>query len=235
MSIKGYAEGIKYKVFSSEEEKSGASDIIITESDRLNTLVSDLLYISKMDASKQSDSLPYRTKANLVELTETCADKLRGLLINSHNSHNSNNTNNSGDSTNSNIRNINNIQKTININYPKADIYINCDEENMMRAIMNIASNCLRYAKSTVDISFCETDDDIILYIKDDGNGIDEIDLPNIFKRFYKGKGGKHGIGLSIAKTVIEQHNAKITAKNREDGISGAEFIIQFDKNLMWI
>ena len=211
MSIKGYAEGIKYGVFSSENEKNDASEIIISESDRLNELVADLLYISKMDATKKSDST---TKENLVELVETCADKLRGLLVNFKSE---------------------NLNKTINISHPKTDIYIYCDAENMIRAIMNVASNCVRYAESAVNISFDETDDDIILCIKDDGHGIEEKDLPNIFKRFYKGKGGKHGIGLSIAKTIIEQHNAKITAKNRDDGITGAEFIIEFDKNLMLI
>ena len=212
MSIKGYAEGIKCGVFSSEEEKNGASDIIISESDRLNDLVADLLYISKMDASKKLENI---ISADLGELVESCVGKLRGLLINSTNFNNSNNSNN---------------LKSININHPKKHVYINCDEESLIRAIMNITSNCLRYAKSTIDISYWENEHgDVFLAIKDDGDGIDEKDLPNIFKRFYRGKGGKHGIGLSIAKTIIEQHNARITAKNRDDGINGAEFIIEFD------
>ncbi|MCL2773873.1 MAG: HAMP domain-containing histidine kinase, partial [Oscillospiraceae bacterium] len=213
MSIGGYAEGIKYGVFSSEKEQTGAVDIIIAESDRLKDLVEDLLYISRIDATKKFDKL---TNESLGELLESCAQKLRGLLINSRSRQEN------GE---------NKPEKKINIHHPKNDISILCDEESLMRAIMNIASNCLRYAKSAVDISFYETGEDIILSVKDDGGGIDEKDMPNIFKRFYKGKGGKHGIGLSIAKAIIEQHHAKITAENRKDG-NGAEFLIKFNKNI---
>ena len=95
---------------------------------------------------------------------------------------------------------------------------------------MNITANCLRYAETTVNINYFENGDKIILNIKDDGAGIEEQDLPNIFKRFYKGKSGKHGIGLSIAKSIIERHGARISAGNRLDGESGAEFVIEFGK-----
>jgi len=201
MSIKGYAEGIKYGVFNETKDMNNATEIIMSEADRLNDLVSDLLYISKIDAIKQPENL---TETNLIELAESCAEKLKGLLVNQ--------------------------EKTINVIYPKKDIYINCNEESLMRALMNIAANCVQYAKTTVEISFYETETKAFLYIKDDGGGIDEQDLPDIFKRFYKGKSGKHGIGLSITKSIIEQHGAKITAANRGD-MSGAEFIIEFNKN----
>jgi len=203
MSIKGYAEGIKYGIFSNEDEKHSASNIIIEESDRLNNLVADLLYISKIDSS-QAESSDY-ISANLGGILEGCADKLRGVLINSRGSQ----------------------QKNISINHPKRDIYIKCNEESLMRAFMNIIANCLRYAETAVYIIYKESGDKIIISIKDDGAGIDEQDLPNIFKRFYKGRCGKHGIGLSIAKAIIEQHDARIIAGNRTDA-SGAEFTLEF-------
>jgi len=206
MSIKGYAEGIKYGIFSSENEKSEASNIIIEESDRLNELVANLLYISKIDSSKQAETENF-VSTSLGSILEDCADKLRGVLINS--------------------QNIGAQEKNISINHPKRAIYIKCDEESLIRAIINIMANCLRYAKTTVYVDYYESADKIVLNIKDDGAGIDEQDLPNIFKRFYKGKGGKHGIGLSIAKSIIEQHGVHITAGNRKD-CSGAEFIIEF-------
>ena len=207
MSIKGYAEGIKYKVFEDEKDMNNAMDIIIAESDRLNELVSDLLYVSKIDASKNLNDANDMTSENLIEIVENCAEKLRGLLINQEKNKN----------------------KKIIIIQPQKDIYVNCNEENLMRAIINIIANCVQYAKTEVEISFYENEYKSVLYIKDDGPGIDEKDLPNIFKRFYKGETGKHGIGLAITKSIIEQHNAKITARNRID-ITGAEFIIEFDK-----
>ena len=213
MSIKGYAEGIKFGVFASEKDMTNATDIIISESDRLNDLVADLLYISKMDAFNVSKNSEEMTKTSLVELAENCAEKLKGLLISRGKDKN----------------------KKIELIPPAKDIFINCNEESMMRAIMNVVANCVQYADTKVEISFGENEKSAFLYIRDDGAGIDEKDLPNIFKRFYKGKAGKHGIGLSITKSIIEQHGAKITAGNRTDNIvgaisGGAEFIIEFNK-----
>ena len=205
MSIKGYAEGIKYGIFTSESEKDSASDIIIQESERLNELVADLLYISKMDSSSQKQ-IEFE-QANLGEILESCTQRLRGVLINSQDMQDT---------------------KDIIINHPRRGIYIECNEESLSRALMNIMANCLRYAKTKVTVEYHEADDNgVVLKIKDDGVGIDVQDLPHIFKRFYKGKGGKHGIGLSIAKTIIEQHNAQIHANNRTDCF-GAEFTIEF-------
>ncbi|MCL2096017.1 MAG: HAMP domain-containing histidine kinase, partial [Oscillospiraceae bacterium] len=144
-------------------------------------------------------------KTDLVNLAESCAEKLRGLIINQ--------------------------EKEIKVICPEnKKIYINCREEAVMRALMNVTANCVQYAESLVEILFYETDKSVSVRVRDDGPGIDASDLPNIFKRFYKGKEGKHGIGLSIAKSVAERHGAKITAGNRSD-VSGAEFIIEFIKN----
>jgi len=201
MSIRGYAEGIKYGVFETQKDKNSAADIIISESERLNDLVTDLLYVSKID---NATSFVHSQNVDLVELAETCADKLRGLLINREKNKN----------------------KTITVIHPPKKIYIDCNEENLARAIMNIVANGVQYAETEVEISFYETGHSVFLVVRDDGPGIPEKDLPNIFKRFYKGSAGKHGIGLSIAKSIIEQHGAEITAKNRTDG--GAEFVIEF-------
>ena len=200
MSIRGYAEGIKYGVFEKQNDLDNAADIIISESERLNDLVSDLLYISKMDAA---GGLASAKKTDLAELSKSCVEKLRGLLVNN--------------------------DKKIEIAPPAKKIYINCNEENLIRAIMNVVANCVQYAKSIVEISFCENEKSAFLRIRDDGPGISEKDLPNIFKRFYKGAAGRHGIGLSIAKSIMEQHGAKITARNRPDA-SGAEFMLEFNK-----
>ena len=42
-----------------------------------------------------------------------------------------------------------------------------------------------------------------VILIKDDGPGFDNADLPHVFERFYKGKGGKTGIGLSVVWSAI--------------------------------
>ena len=60
--------------------------------------------------------------------------------------------------------------------------------------------------------------------VADDGPGIPEEDLPHIFERFYKGKGGKHGLGLSIAKSVADGYGGKLSVKNED----GAVFEVSF-------
>lgn len=97
------------------------------------------------------------------------------------------------------------------------------DEENLQKAITNIISNAGRYANSLVEIHVSSEDDFIKIEISDDGEGVAEEDLPYIFDRFYKGKGGNFGIGLSLSKEIIEKHNGSIMVYND----NGANFVIK--------
>lgn len=93
------------------------------------------------------------------------------------------------------------------------------DEEKLSRAVINVASNCIRYASSIVEIHMVKIDTSRInLTICDDGPGFDINDLPHIFDRFYKGKKGNFRLGLAISKNIIERHNGKITAENSPKG-----------------
>ena len=80
---------------------------------------------------------------------------------------------------------------------------IHTDPELLKRVIQNILSNCLRYADHEILIRMSTDGNSLILLIQDDGPGFPEKDLPHIFERFYKGNGGKNGIGLSIVWTGI--------------------------------
>jgi len=68
------------------------------------------------------------------------------------------------------------------------------------------------------------TNEKVVIEISDDGPGFDEKDLDKIFERFYKGKGGKYGLGLAITKTIIKKHHGSIMAENNKKG--GALFRI---------
>ena len=90
---------------------------------------------------------------------------------------------------------------------------------------MNLAGNCLRYAKSAVDISADVSGGMVAITVRDDGPGFSMEDLPHLFERFYKGKKGKFGLGLSIAKAIVEKHGGAIRAENGVDG--GAKFLVE--------
>ena len=97
-------------------------------------------------------------------------------------------------------------------------------EQDAQRLFGNLISNAIRYAKSEVRLA-CHTEDGaVVVRVADDGPGISEEDLPHIFERFYKGKDGKHGIGLAIAQSVAETYHGTLTAHS--DG--GAAFEARF-------
>ena len=107
-------------------------------------------------------------------------------------------------------------------------LMIRTDPELLKRVIQNILSNCLRYAEHEILIRMSTDGNSLILLIQDDGPGFPEKDLPHIFERFYKGNGGKNGIGLSIVWTGIHYLGGSITAGNRAVPEHGAYYQLLF-------
>ena len=111
------------------------------------------------------------------------------------------------------------------------NITINIDRKWMVEAIENILKNCIEYSleNSTIEIKCSQNPLYTEISIEDYGKGIAKEDLPKIFDKFYKGKnssGNSFGIGLSLAKSIIERHNGEIAVKSEEK--KGTQFIIKF-------
>lgn len=172
-----------------------SSGIIISETDRLAELVDDLLYISRID--NITNGMKYEEN-DLREILSSCAERQRSLAT----------------------------DKNIEIVFKFADqpVNFNCDEKHISRAFSNIISNAIRYAKNCITLYCSHETDGIIVAVADDGIGIPEGDIPHIFDRFYKGKDGKHGIGLAIVKAIIEQHGGKIEVVSGELGTTFTMF-----------
>lgn len=96
------------------------------------------------------------------------------------------------------------------------------DQEKLLRALLNITINAIRHAETQVNIAV----NDKTIVIEDDGEGVSEDLIPHIFHRFVKGKNGETGLGLAIARAIIEQSGGKIMVDDSELG--GAKFIIRF-------
>ena len=121
---------------------------------------------------------------------------------------------------------------SLNINGDKEASYIG-DIEWSSEALGNIIKNCIEHTKEggNLNISYEENPIYSEIVIKDNGEGIDKEDIPNIFKRFYKGKNSKSdsvGIGLAMAKSIIESQNGDIYVKSEKN--KGTEFHITFHK-----
>lgn len=191
MSIQGFAEGIKYKAVKNNDE---AIDTIISETKKLNSLVEDILYLSKIE---NIDDIYEFTNVPINDLIDNSIDMVSGIKL----------------------------KNEVIIEYTPINnnIEIYGDDYYLTKAFTNVINNSIRYAKKKVNIACNVNQDYLIIVIKDDGDGINQEDLPHIFERFYKGKGGKFGLGLTIAKSTIEKHRGIIYAENAE---LGAEFII---------
>ena len=103
------------------------------------------------------------------------------------------------------------------------------DYEWLKEAFSNILKNCLEHdpGGEKIIVSLTRSREGVKIVIRDHGTGISEKDLPYIFDRFYlpEKTGTSHvGIGLNLARLVVEQHFGSVTARNAEGG--GAEFTV---------
>lgn len=106
------------------------------------------------------------------------------------------------------------------------------DEQWLEEALINIIKNCIEHSGGgNVTVSLEETPINTKIIIKDNGEGIEEKDLPNIFKRFYKGgKSDSVGIGLSLSKSIIEAQQGYIEVGSKVN--EGTEFKVILMKNI---
>lgn len=114
-------------------------------------------------------------------------------------------------------------------NHPQV-VYMG-DLDWSVEAFINLVKNCVEHTSEGGCILFQYTQNPLYteISITDTGIGFDQKDLPRLFERFYQGERGRKagaGIGLSMAKSIIEAQNGFISAKNGENG--GACFSIRF-------
>ena len=106
-------------------------------------------------------------------------------------------------------------QKTLQFSGPETTMLF-CDREWFMEAVSNLAKNALDHTKSgdTVSISWRELPSQVRITVTDTGSGIHPEDIYHIFKRFYRSRFSKDtqgvGLGLPLAKAIIEAHDCMI-------------------------
>jgi len=192
-AIRGYVEGILDGVASSPQKVRDYLTTIYNKTNYMTKLIDELLYYSRVSGNEFSYNFE---KTNVKEFFD---DYVKDLYLE---------------------------LDTIRINFSysanvDADTMIDIDREQIKRALNNIVANAVKYMdKEDPEIHFRvkETMDAINIRISDNGRGIDEKDLPHIFERFYRSdasrntKLGGSGIGLSIVKKVIENHEGSVVA-----------------------
>ena len=195
-AIRGYVEGILDGVASSPQKVRDYLTTIYNKTNYMTKLIDELLYYSRVSGNEFSYNFE---KTNVKEFFD---DYVKDLYLE---------------------------LDTIKINFSysanvDADTMIDIDREQIKRALNNIVANAVKYMdKEDPEIHFRvkETMDAINIRISDNGRGIAEKDLPHIFERFYRSdasrntKLGGSGIGLSIVKKVIENHEGSVVAMSK--------------------
>ncbi len=108
------------------------------------------------------------------------------------------------------------------------DLHIYADRAEIKRVITNLCGNAVNYTNKGGEISVFakEQNNDFIFSVSDNGNGIPQSDIPNLFKRFSQGTARKRstgtGLGLYLSRQIIEAHNGKIWVDSKIN--KGSEF-----------
>ena len=196
-AIKGYVEGIMDGVADTPEKMDRYIRTIYNKANEMDRLINELTFYSKIDTNR----IPYTfNKIHISDYFEDCVDELSVELDSSG------------------------ISLTY-FNYLEEDAVVIADAEQLKRVINNIISNSLKYMdkpKGVINIRLRDVGDFIQIEIEDNGKGIAQKDLANIFERFYRtdasrnsSKGGS-GIGLSIVKKIMEDHGGQVWATSKE-------------------
>ena len=197
-SIKGYVEGIQDGVADSPEKMEKYIKTIYNKACDMDFLIDELTMYSKIDANQ----IPYQFhRMNVCDYFSDCAEEV-GLDLEN---------------------------KGILFDYQtecRPETEMNADPEQLKRVINNIINNSVKYRKDTesrIALRVSERDNaEILVEIEDNGKGVSEKDLKKIFDRLYRtdasrnSKQGGSGIGLSIAKKVVEDHGGSIWAGGEE-------------------
>ena len=175
------------------EDASQAAGVILDESTRLTEVVDGILTLTRMDQLRYQ-MVPVELAID--QFVEERLERLEGFAYS---------------------------QKKKLVCSGASSHTLVTDAMLLERAFSNVVSNCIRYAKEAVTVTWTERNNGVVITVMDDGPGIREEELPFIFDRFHKGKNGNHGLGLAIAKRSLEYMGGSIGAAST---VAGAVFEI---------
>ncbi|PAE24141.1 two-component system histidine kinase PnpS [Bacillus sp. 7894-2] len=208
-SIKGFSETLLDGAMENKQTLNDFLNIILKESDRLQSLIQELLDLSKIE--KQGFSLSIQ-QLDLADVLEDVVAIMKGKAAEK--------------------------EIVLEYKRVDKPVYIVGDVHRLKQVFINIISNAISYTpnQGVVYISSADTGSTVITEIRDTGIGIEAGEIPRIFERFYRvdkarsRNSGGTGLGLAIVKHLVEAHKGTISVKS-EVG-KGTAFIIELPKKM---
>lgn len=206
-SIKLYLETLKTRSVT-EEKRNEFYDVMLSDSNRLLTTVEQVLQASR---TKERKRLLNISEIELGKLLKECIAIIKSRY---------------------------NLNDEIKLIEPAKTITISGDNAELQTVLTNLLDNAVKYSNDEIKILIKLTEFNkkyIEILIKDSGVGIEPAELKRVFKRFYrvpnvstqKAKGT--GLGLYIARSIIEKHGGKIFVESKGEG-KGTTFIVRLPK-----
>jgi two-component system phosphate regulon sensor histidine kinase PhoR len=193
-SIQGYIHTLLDGALDDEKVNIKFLEKAAKSADRLEVLVEDLLAISKIE--KGNTTLDFE-RFDICALSKEVWDDLELIASNKHIT----------------------FKIKDGCNQP---FFVKADIQEIKKVLENLFSNSIKYGKESgqTTIAFYEMGSNILTEITDNGEGINENDLPRLFERFYRVEKsrsremGGTGLGLSIVKHIIESHKQTINVRS---------------------
>lgn len=203
VSIKGYAELIKNGKNLTEEQKQEYLQVIIDESRRLSNLASSTLLMSKLDSQT---SLTETSVFSVNEQLKQCVLVLDNEFK----------------------------AKNLEVKIKLGKMRVNASVDMLQQVWINLLTNAIKYTPENgiIRITSTELEKEYIVSISDNGMGMNEETLKHIFDKYYQGDNSHstsgNGLGLSIAKRIVELSGGKIEASSTEG--KGTTFSVRLPK-----
>ncbi|HEY2419828.1 MAG TPA: ATP-binding protein [Neobacillus sp.] len=208
-SIKGFTETLLDGAMNNQETLESFLSIILKESDRLQTLIMDLLELSKIE--QQGFTLLIQ-EFDLRVLLEEVITIIKSKAVEKD------------------------IQ--LEFFCKKDTVRVEGDVDRLKQVFINLIGNAITYTPigGEVKVILSEKVENVRIHVKDSGIGIEKSEIPRIFERFYRvdrarsRNSGGTGLGLAIVKHLVEAHHGNIRVKSNPG--EGSEFIIELHKYL---
>ena len=192
--IHSYAEGLKEHI--AEEKREKYLDTILSEAERTDAMVLELLDLSRLEAGRVKLA---RDEFSLTELTKSIFEKL-DLAAQAKN-----------------------LQ--ISFDFPESCTVV-ADEGRIAQVIENFASNAVKYTPEhgRIDVSITQSSRQTTFRIANDGTPFTPEALSKVWDTFYRAdearSGGGTGLGLAIAKNIVELHGGRCSVENTSTGVA---------------